>query len=362
MELNYNISIKQLENNDLKKNLKCTSPLLSLETFKIDGEFILVSNSENVGEYFVNSSDVVSTVNKNGNFILGYNENKDSFENFNLDLEFISNLKTSKYNSKLTPIINLEYNNIIEKEDEVLLLLYEEIPHSFFLVSKEDYSIDFENQKLININLDISKKYFFATKKEYLKYKKIVPNFRLKNEDFLNASDGFYQILPSYKNKTLDYNLKIDNNHLNLISKKPLKLHSNLNINFDNCVTNSFNYIPNFQIDINYGMTDYTELKDKNSFDPLKEYIIFELRNNIQVPKYFLSSENNDLDSRLDFDLLMQSHEEFKKPYSLISNKAELDIFNSEQIKVKTQTIVNKDFNRIKNDEAFATSLTKIKI
>lgn len=362
MELNYNVRIKQTENNELKNNLKYTSPLLDLKTFKVDGEFVITSNSENVGEYFENSSEVVSSINKNGNFIVGYNENPNSFVDLNINSNYISDLKTSKYNSKLIPIIDLEFEVDIEEEDDVTLLVYDELIHDFSLVLKEDYDIDLENQKIISISLDLSKNYFFVLKKEYLKYKKTVPNFRLKNEDLLNTSDGFYQILPSYKNKTLDYNLRIENNTFNLISKKPLKLYSDLNINYDNCVTNSFNYIPNFQIEISYGMTDYTLLKNIESFDPLKEYIIFELRNNIQVPKYFLSSENTDLDSRIDFDLLIQSHEEFKKPFSIISSKAELDIFNSEQIKIKTQTIVNKDFNRIKNDEAFATSLTKIKI
>ena len=173
MELNYNVTVKQIANNELKNNLRYNSPLLDLKTFKVDGEFVMTSNSESIGEYFENSLDVVSSINKNGNFIVGYNEDPNSFIDLNVDSNYISDLSTSKNNSKLIPIIDLEFEVNIEEEDEVTLLIYDELTHSFSLVLKEDYDIDLENQKIIPVNLDLTKIYFFVLQKEYLKYKRM---------------------------------------------------------------------------------------------------------------------------------------------------------------------------------------------
>lgn len=367
MELNYSIKLKQKEDEKLKDTLKYTGDYLSLKTFKFENEVIIKSNSKNISSYFKLSNKLVKSIKSRDNLITGYEhliesleKDKEIFKDILLEDGFLN----SRYSEKLIPLNNFVYDKYLNSESQVYLLKYNEPLNSMSIIETLEYNIDYNTQTVIidpSIT-DDSKYYLYEIKNNIFEYEPTSTNFNLKSSDFLNIPNGFYEILPSFKNNYSTYQFNSNNYNYKLFSKKSLKLISSLSINYDNCITDKFYYIPDFYLNINYGSNDYTPLNNVEVFDIDREYIIFELENNLQVPKYFLSSNNNDLDDRSTYDLLMQSHSEFKKVFSVIANFSDLKITNSDNTILETEIIKNKDFNRIKNDASFIDSIIKIRI
>ena len=175
----------------------------------------------------------------------------------------------------------------------------------------------------------------------------------------LNPLKSSKKIKPQIKNKGIKDFKEETSDYVKIFSKDILQLNSDFNINFDQCITNSFILSPYSSVEIKYTSIDFTPLNIVNTFDPLKEYIIFEVENNAYIPKFFLSSEvESSGEFVAEFDLLMQSHEEFKKPFLVISNYATLELLNKNEIKI----IHNKDFSELKEDSLSSSNLTTIKI
>lgn len=361
MELNYKIKLKQKENSELQNNLLNLSPLQTTNIFNYDGLIEIISNSENISQYFEETNTRVDVVNRKENFILGYEKSDKFTENSDIDFsqEFLSNILNSKYHKNLTKVINLEFDKIIDYETKYELLERDEENNIFELIDKDLYSINYETSKIITEFLPSNKNYFLFTIKDFFKLKKSSNNLVLKKEDILNLNSGFYQIKPQIKNKGIKDFKEETSDYVKIFSKDTLQLKSDFNINFDQCITNSFILSPYSSVEIKYTAIDFTPLNIVSTFDPLKEYIIFEVENNAYIPKFFLSSEvESSGEFVAEFDLLMQSHEEFKKPFLVISNYATLELLNKNEIKI----IHNKDFSKLKEDSLSSSTLTIIKI
>lgn len=360
MELNYSINLKQKEDLDLKNNLVNTSDNLSLKVFNFDNEIQIVSNSDTISNYFEETTEVVNHLNKAENFILSYTNLKDK-------MKFKNEINEDLLNSNLYNIHNLYLVKSakslpkIKSNDYYELFILEE--DTFKLVEKSEYAIDTQTNTLNNLQEDTD--YFLYLIKNDFKYKKATNNFNIKSEDFLDISSGFYEIYPQFKNtselinlieKSTDF-LVFNSNSINTIE-------SDMYINFDNCITDKFTSIPFNNIDIKYKSNDYTPLAQIESFDNSKEYIVFELENNNCIPKYFLSSDvetEGDLESIENFNLLIQSHSEFKKPFLVIANKSNIVVLKENLEVVLNRTIYNEEFSNIKNTILIDT-LTKIQI
>ena len=78
-----------------------------------------------------------------------------------------------------------------------------------------------------------------------------------------------------------------------------------------------------------------------NKIEKGREYVIFKLEGTKYVAKYLLSSQGV-VDK--EFDLLMKSHEEFKKPYFVVGNYSNGKILNNSQV-IEEFKIYNKEFD-----------------
>lgn len=360
MELNYNINLKQKEDLNLKNNLVNTSNNLSLKVFDFDNEIQIVSNSDNISNYFKETTEVVENLNKVENFILSYTElkNKMKFKN-EINEDFLNSDEYNIHNLHL--VRDGQFLPKIKSNDYYELFILEE--GVFKLITKSEYTVNTQTNTLNNIEKGID--YFLYLIKNDFKYKKTTNNFNIKSEDFLDISSGFYEIYPQFKNtselidlveKSTDF-LVLNSNSINTIE-------SDMYINFDNCITNKFVSIPFNRVDIRYKSNDYTPLTQIDIFDNSKEYIIFELENNNCIAKYFLSSEvetEGDLESIENFNLLIQSHSEFKKPFLVIANKSNIVILKDNSEVIFNKTIYNEEFSTMKNTILIDT-LTKIQI
>lgn len=360
MELNYNINLKQKEDLDLKNSLVNISDTLSLKVFNFDNEIQIVSNSDTISNYFKETTEVVNHLNKSDNFILSYTNLKDKmkFKNeineelLNNNLYDINNLYLVK-NTKFLP--KIKFNDYYE-----LFVLEGD---QFKLIKKSEYNLDVQTNTVNNLPEDND--YFLYLIKSDFKYKKITNNFNIKPEDFLDIPSGFYEIYPQFKNTSELADLSEKSpDFLVFNSNTVYNIESDMYINFDNCITDKFTSIPFNNIDIKYKSNDYTPLTQIESFNNSKEYIIFELENNNCIAKYFLSSEvetEGDLESIDNFNLLIQSHSEFKKPFLVIANKSNIIVLKENSEVIFDKTIYNEEFSNIKNTILIDT-LTKIQI
>lgn len=362
MELNYKVSIKQKENLNVKKNLENISNKMSLKIFKYDGTIELVSNSKNISEYFKTTNTLVDSVNKKDGFILGYEKDsgKDIVSFPEITESFLSDFLTGPYYKNLIRVSDFRfYKNISPSSENYLLELKDNV---FTLVPDSSYTIDFKDSKIVSNVLEDSLYFILSFRYEY-ELEKTTSKISLTPEDFIDLTSGFYHIFPKDSIKTTTLNINFIKDNLYVDSGDIFKITSDLNINFDNCTTNTFTLIPNNPLVISYKLNDYTSLNDVVEFNSEKEYFIYELQNNVLNLKYYLASTvETEGDLVEDFNLLLQSHEEFKKPYVILSNRADIDLLNKRTNQIFTRTIENKEFSILKEDSALINTLTKIKI
>lgn len=358
MELNYKINIKQKENLNLSNNLVSNSDNLSIKVYNFDNEFQIISNSDNISNHFEKTNHLVQNLKTKENFILGY-ENLSN--NVKSSPHLIDN-NLSNYNpNNLHQVKEFTFLPLISEEDTYELFILEE--DIFTKVSKDLYKIDIETRSIVS-ELDEDNDYFLYLIKDNFKYKKVSNTLTLKPEDFLNISTGFYEIYPQIKHKVKDIMWREKNSDTIVFSSDEFtSITSDVYINFDNCITNNFNAIPFSFIELKYTSNDYTPLNEIDNFSVDNEYILFELENNECIPKYFISTDiETEGDSELitKFNLLMQSHSEFKKPFLVLSDKSNIVLEKSNNIFNKV--IYNTDFSKIKSNDTLIDTLTKIKI
>lgn len=151
--------------------------------------------------------------------------------------------------------------------------------------------------------------------------KKVDNNFDISDDKLLSLDSGFYQILPKYYKNSSKLLVSRVNNKLSISSDDPSELVSDLYLNIDNFITNRFFLLPSIDTSITYNQ-DYTPLNEVSEFVESKEYIIFQLEGSKYIPKFYLSSDNEEEPE--DFTTLMKSHYEFKRAYVVLANKANL--------------------------------------
>lgn len=367
MELNYTVKVQQLANEVLDESMQIPSETLSLSTFKTEFGVTLKSNSENIADYFEESSQLIKNIKLDSNYILGYDEDKtwnySERGSFEITSEYLKDLLKGLDRYNLEPIINGKFEKNISDQDTVNLLSYKE--GVFKLESEEKFSISFSDFKVEVINAEEFTNYFLLIYKNNIKYSKVTDRLTIPTDQFINLPNDFYQILPSFKKSS--YSLNSSEYFLDVSSTNLLELTSNYNVNYDNYVSKDFNLPPKFKISITYSSDDYTPLNSIDSFNSEYEYIIFELEDEVYKPLYYLSKNFVISSDKTDYLLLMKSHEEYKKPFFVVANKAIITIKDPLKDSIlDTEILYNRDFEVLKNTNSSVDGnvipLTKIKI
>lgn len=367
MELNYNIKLQQLSSEVLEANLKMPSETLSASVYKTEFGLTLKSNSENISNYFKETSQLIKNMKLDSNYILGYDEDpswgyqeRGSFE---ITRDYLDTFLSGPDRYNLEPVIEGKFVRNISDQDTVNLLSFKE--GVFSLESLDKFEITYSDFKVNIQDPEEDSHYFLLVFKNNIKYERLSDTFNIPTNQFINLSNDFYQIIPSFKKSS--YSLNSTPNLVSLRSTNPLDISSSFNVNYDNYTAKEFFLIPKFKIDISYSCNDYTPLNEVESFDPSNEFVILKLEEGDYKPIYHLSSKFPITADKTEYNLLLQSHEEFKKPYFVIAEKATITIKDPlRSTTLDSETIYNKDFESLKNTNTSVDGnvipLTKIKI
>lgn len=343
MQLEYKVRIKQKHNPKLSRYEYLEDTL-----FKISKNFqgiTLDSGDVNKGGFYRKSSKVVENYKQQGNLIRGEEvkvktntKNKEYLKEMFPVIEIKPFL--DKYRAYLIPIKDMILDKKVSLEDKLDLLYIDngiiiKLDNNEYSIDNKTLKIDTETDVFNNTLFGIN----FPVKYSYTKESGVTV---IDVEEILNIDSGFYNLLPSRVHES--YTIKEDNFKLTIESREILFLTSEFNITYDRTLDKNFFVTPNSILEISYNEQDYTPLLGIDFFSYIDDmsYVILELKGDTYIPKYKLPRDKD----REDLKLLLQSHDEYKRPYSFIANKSKLSIRNIS----KTYTIYNPNFKELYNN------------
>lgn len=344
MNLEYKINIHQKRVPNFTKDSYRISN--DFRVIKSDRSFLIESEDTLQGSGFIKTEEMLAATNKIEDFIVGYQDKKSFNEdesNFQKEIFPVSNLNKFLLDYRL--YIKEIKNNIIDHSitiDDTVHVLYWD-NESLNILDKNSYDINYKTFKLV-LNGSVNSDYLFTvTFKTQYKYKKTSDRFELNLEQLLDIEPGFYNIYP--KKIYSNYSLVKEGDQYILNNSEALKIQSDVSISFDNLNSDQFLVPPKNQTILNYSFQNLSDLDNVGEFDYTdeKQYIIFLLEDN-QYKKVFTLPENKDDDN---FNILMNSHTEFKRPYSFIANKSEVLIKDFNDRLLEKIIVYNKDFKNI---------------
>lgn len=234
----------------------------------------------------------------------------------------------------------------------------------FSKVPSTNYTLDLANKTINSSSLLLGSdlKLFLLVFNNHFEYIKASDNLSLAKDFFVKYPSGFYQVNPTFENKSEYIVNKTSNSSLKLQANKIFNLTSDLYLNFDNCLTNKFKLLPTYLLNISYSLNDYSPLNLIKTFSPNYEYIVFKLEGDKFIPRFHLAPTNtSDVSGLEEYNLIMQSHEEFKKSFYVICSQINLNITKNE-VNLETITITNKDFDNLLNMPSTTSSIKRIKL
>lgn len=234
----------------------------------------------------------------------------------------------------------------------------------FSKVPPTNYTLDLANKTINSSSLLLGSdlKLFLLVFNNHFEYIKASDNLSLAKDFFVKYPSGFYQVNPTFENKSEYIVNKTSNSSLKLQANKIFNLTSDLYLNFDNCLTNKFKLLPTYLLNISYSLNDYSPLNLIKTFSPNYEYIVFKLEGDKFIPRFHLAPTNtSDVSGLEEYNLIMQSHEEFKKSFYVICSQINLNITKNE-VNLETITITNKDFDNLLNMPSTTSSIKRIKL
>lgn len=403
MELNYKIKVTQMHNTSLDKVLKKTSDKLEMNVFKFKDSITLKSNSDRISNHYKKSINKVASIKNRGDTILGFDWDSESLSLFKPEVseEFLEGFLQTKYHKNLFPVYGNKYNcKILDTDSVYLLSLNSEISAAtstdslrasylnkpseiyestleewvelntgsgvlkFSKVPPTNYTLDLANKTINSSSLLLGSdlKLFLLVFNNHFEYIKASDNLSLSKDFFVKYPSGFYQVNPTFENKSEYIVNKTSNSSLKLQANKIFNLTSDLYLNFDNCLTNKFKLLPTYLLNISYSLNDYSPLNLIKTFSPNYEYIVFKLEGDKFIPRFHLAPTNtSDVSGLEEYNLIMQSHEEFKKSFYVICSQINLNITKNE-VNLETITITNKDFDNLLNMPSTTSSIKRIKL
>lgn len=403
MELNYKIKVTQMHNTSLDKVLKKTSDKLEMNVFKFKDSITLKSNSDRISNHYKKSINKVASIKNRGDTILGFDWDSESLSLFKPEVseEFLEGFLQTKYHKNLFPVYGNKYNcKILDTDSVYLLSLNSEISAAtstdslrasylnkpseiyestleewvelntgsgvlkFSKVPPTNYTLDLANKTINSSSLLLGSdlKLFLLVFNNHFEYIKASDNLSLSKDFFVKYPSGFYQVNPTFENKSEYIVNKTSNSSLKLQANKIFNLTSDLYLNFDNCLTNKFKLLPTYLLNISYSLNDYSPLNLIKTFNPNYEYIVFKLEGDKFIPRFHLAPTNtSDVSGLEEYNLIMQSHEEFKKSFYVICSQINLNITKNE-VNLETITITNKDFDNLLNMPSTTSSIKRIKL
>ena len=177
-------------------------------------------------------------------------------------------------------------------------------------------------------------------------YENLNNSVELSYKDVLYLSNGFYKFYP--KKVTNKNNFTITSNFIKLQSENLIQVTSKYKVKYnDNVLYNFLNY-PSNSLEIILDDT-FSPLISKNNLDTDNKYIVYKLENNEYAPQFIISSDGTE--EQEDFNLLLNSHEEFLRPYFILPFKTEvlLNYKDNEQTTEKL-ILVNATFEDKKEE------------
>lgn len=344
MELNYKLNIKNVTNDVYDDVVTSNSSLQKMYVFKTNNSYILRTNSPFISNFFKPTGKLVNNYKLKDNFLTGYEKFNNLLDNnkikFNKEIFPITDVHSfiEKYKYNLSSNKN-KFPIFLNEEDFINVLVFKN--NQLIKLSEADYKLNFKSFTVDILNSEyIDIKLFIVYFKKFFEYEKTSNDMEISLDKLYTLDSGFYNIYPRYPSNIVNFN-KQSKYAFTLNADTSLSIITDLNINFDNYSSNYFETFPNLNVNLTYTRNNFTPLTSITKFEKGREYVVFKLEGTTYVAKYLLSSEGT---VNQEFNLLMKSHEEFKKPYFVVGNYSNGKILNNSQVTEKFK-IYNKEFD-----------------
>ena len=340
ISINYKITVEAIEDKPLIKLLNPVGTYQSIRVFNsIDG-IHLVTDSDLISNAFKWHPVKKATLHKRGDYIYRTEKSntdpKFKAEQFDIMIGTLSKeLFFVLFGKYMVGNIKEGIPKGISRNDTLRVI-------DIGKMASVKFEVDYDTGK---VTPEKEGNLFLMVFKNNNQPSKVSNSFDIDKEKLLNTPSGFYQILPKYHTRQDTVSITSVGDELLAYAYDPVELTSDVYLNIDGCVTNSFLLQPGFSTPIRYG-EDYTPLNEVR-FDDGKEYIIFELVGTELKPIYHLSASNPE--GSESYNTLMKSHHEFKRKYKVIASSALLTpgkIINNKSFQAILKS--NPDIARVK--------------
>lgn len=371
IKLSYKMAVETIEDTALSSMLNETGTFQSISNYStLDGIRLVAKDSSLISNAFKRHKTKKSDIYKRDGYVVKQEETKYNLHHKVDYFDILDLSETSykeflqKYSKHIIGKVGDRVPSGISMYDQVRVVEIKD--NTVTKIDESMYGLEISHGKVYVDSTLVSDDLYVLLFRDAGKVIKVDDNFDISNERLLSLDSGFYQILPKYYHSTKELYTSKSNGKLSVQVDKLTRLVSDVYVNIDGCITNSFILQPGLEIPVRYSQ-DFTPLPEVKEFWDNKEYIIFKLEGTSLAPLYHITSEGSAPTE--EYKTLMKSHQEFLRSYVVVSNKAfmlritdkveEDEILNLIRISEDTFTIDNTYFKTILNANP---DLIKIKI
>ncbi len=333
---NYNIKIATASSNLLKKSLDDYSKIVYISKTTTENGYIFTSNSFRIGSEYAWKGKSSKYVVKENDFLMDQSLGKS-----NSDL-FLELLQEPKYLNNFTMFYERYFKYLVPVHNKTPVTDFEKYSH--ILIKRKGSEVITSKQN----NFEATEEDELLAAVDAIKpfYENLNNNVELSYKDVLYLSNGFYKFYP--KKVTNKNNFTVTSNFIKLQSENLIQVKSKYKVKYNDNVLYNFLSYPSNNLEIILDNT-LSPLISKNNLDIDNKYIVYKLKDDEYVPQFIISSEGTAQEK--DFNLLLNSHEEFLRPYFILPFKTEISLNykDSEQTTEKL-ILVNATFEDKKEE------------
>ena len=306
---NYNIKIVTSSSNLLKKSLNDDSKIVYISKIMTENGYNFTSNSFRIGSEYAWRGKSSKYIVKENDFLIDQSLGKS-----NSDL-FLELLQEPKHLNNFTMFYERYFKYLVPVHNKTPVTDFEKYSH--ILIKRKGSEVITSKQS----NFEATEEDELLAAVDAIKpfYENLNNNVELSYKDVLYLSNGFYKFYP--KKVTNKNNFTITSNFIKLQSENLIQVKSKYKVKYnDNVLYNFLNY-PSNSLEIILDDT-LSPLISKDNLDTDNKYIVYKLENNEYIPQFIISSDGTE--EQENFNLLLNSHEEFLRPYFILPFKTEV--------------------------------------
>lgn len=327
---NYNIKVVTLTSDILKKSLDDNSENIYTTKTISENCFKFTSNSSRVGSDFVWKGRTSKYFIEEEGFLINQSLGK------NNSVLFIELMQEPKHLDNFNMFFERYFKYLVPVSDKKPITSFENYSH-ILLKRKENRVITSKQNEFEAEDYD---EIFAAVDGIKPFYENLNNYVELPYKELLHLNNGFYRFYPK---KTQEQNkFSITPHFIQINSETLIELSSKYKVNYNSMNLYKFISYPSNYTEISLNDV-YSPLIYKQNLESDNEYIIYKLENNSYIPQYILTKEGENIDEN--FNLLINSHPEFLRPYFILPLKTEISLSykNNKQITEKL-TLINPTF------------------